>query len=368
VTFVVALAVSAALISTAVDTRRPVADTRPGPLVTVQMAGGSTFFEDSGVRAELRRRGIALASDTSLGSRQICAEPSLAARFDVADSGSQDAAACVTQKLRDAGRNPVESNPFSTPMVILTYNPIVKLLKTLHLVTQAGRITIFNVRAYLRVVDAGTQWVGIRGNRTYPNDSRILLWTADPRFANSGGMFAAIAYSAQNANGDPVTDVQPGDHRLAVIRKSFTELGSLDIDSTDLLRKFLTEGMDAYPMIMVYESYYIQALLDGLASPQSGITVMYPDPDVISDSTLVSWTPHGNQMTALLATPALAAIEEQHGYRTSRDSSDSSGFVRYMAARGITVPSLNTLSESLQFVRLPTEASLQKLIDAVTPG
>jgi hypothetical protein len=361
-----ALAVSAALISAAADIHRPVADARPVPVVTVQMAGGSTFFEDPRVLAELRRLGINLMAETSLGSRQICADPTLANTFDAAASGSENAAACILRKLTKAGLNPDESKPFSTPMVIVTYNPIVKLLKTLGVVTQAGGITIFHVRAYLHVVDIGTQWVNIPGNRDYPNDNRVLLTTADPQSSNSGGIFAAIAYSAQNNSGDPVTDVRPGDPHVAVIRKCFTELGSLETDSTFLLRKFLTDGIDgAYPMIMVYESYYIQALLNGTAKQQSGVTVMYPDPDVLSDNTVVSWTPHGNQLTPLLTTPAMAALEEQLGYRTS---SDSSGFVSYMAARGITVPSFNTLRAILQIVKLPTEANLQKLIDAVTRG
>jgi hypothetical protein len=337
---------------------------RPLPLVTVQVAGSSTFFDDPAVRAELRRQGIVL-EETSAGSRQVCAEPSLAARYDVANSGSQDSASCVVQKLTAAGLNPHKSNPFSSPMVILTYDPIVALLKTLGVVKQANGITIFDVREYLDVVKAGTQWASIKGNLTYLNRSRILLGTTDPRFSNSGGMFATIAYSAQTKDNHPPTDPQPGDSRVALIRECFSEQGSMDTHTPDLIRQFITDGMDAYPMVMAYEDDYIQALLSGLAGPKSGITVMYPNPDVISDNTLVSWTPHGNMMTALLTKPAMAAAEEQHGYRTS---GDSSGFVSYMAARGITVPNLNALHTSLQFAGLPTDTSLQELINEVVPG
>lgn len=346
------------------DPRPPHLVTAQIPLVTVQMAGSSSFFDDSKVRGELRRHGIGL-QETSSGSLEACAEPSLAARYDVANSGSQDSATCVVRKLTAAGLNPHKSNPFSSPMVILTYDPIVKLLKTLGVVTQANGITIFDVSKYLDVVKAGRQWTSIKGSQTYPSHSRILLGTTDPRFSNSGGMFAAIAYSAQTKDHHPPTDPQPGDPLVAVIRDCFSEQGSMNTHTPDLIRQFVTDGMDAYPMVMAYEDDYIQARLSGLAGPKSGITVMYPNPDVIADNTLVSWTPQGNKMTALLTTPTMAAAEEQHGYRTS---GDSSGFVSYMTAKGITVPNLNALSASLQFANLPTDTSLQELINEVVPG
>jgi hypothetical protein len=332
-------------------------------VLTVQMAGSSTFFSDPVAQAELLRQGF-VVQETSLGSRQVCGEPSLVQRYDVANSGSQDAAACVVEKLTAADLDPHKTNPFSSPMVIITYTPIVQLLEKIHVVTEVHGIAIFNVRAYLDVVRSGKRWTSIQGNTTYPNQSLILLSTTDPRFSNSGGMFAAIAYAAQNSD-DPVTDLKPDDPYLKVIKQCFAELGSLNTHTPDLLQQFLTEGMDAYPMAMVYESDYIYTKLSGQAGPGSQIRVMYPDPDVISDNTLVSWTPRGNMLTSLLTSPTMASFEEEHGYRTS---GDSSGFVTYMAAKGIKVPSLNSYNTGLQFARMPTEASLQVLISAVAPG
>jgi hypothetical protein len=330
-------------------------------VVTVQMAGSSTFFGDPAAQAELLRQGI-VVQETSLGSLQICSEPSLAQRYDVTNSGSQDAAACVVQELTKDGLDPHKSNPFSSPMVIITYDPIVALLEKIGVATQVGGLTIFNVRKYLSVVKSGMRWTDIAGNSAYPNQSLILLRTTDPRFSNSGGMFAAIAYAAQN-NNDPVTDMRPGAPLLPVIRESFAEQGSMNTHTPDLLQEFLTEGMDAYPMAMIYESDYIYTRLQ--LGPKSGITAMYPDPDVISDNTLVSWTPKGNMLTTLLTSPAMAVFEERHGYRTSSDSDD---FVSYMKAKGITVPSLDRFNPGLQFAGMPTEASLQALIADVVPG
>jgi hypothetical protein len=356
VVFAVALVASSSVISGAAYVRRPV------PVLTVQMAGSSAFFSDPVVQAELLRQGF-VVQETSLGSRQVCGEPLLAQRYDVAIFGTQDSAACVLKELTSVDHlDPHKTTPFSSPMVIITYSPIVQLLEQIHVVTMDNGIAIFNVLKYLAVVHSGVRWAGIKGNYTYLSQRPILVATTDPRFSNSGGMFAAIAYAAQNGD-DPVTDLNPG--YLSVIKQSFAELGSMDTHTPDLVQQFLTEGMDALPMAMVYEDDYVFAKLSGEVGPGSQIMVMYPDPDVISDDTLVSWTPGGNKMTSLLTSPAMVSFEEEHGYRTSRDSS---GFVNYMAPRGIKVPSLNSYDPSLQFVSLPTETSLKALINAVVPG
>jgi hypothetical protein len=353
---------SGGIVSGAAYARRHGAVAQSRPVVTIQMAGSSTFFSDPVVQAELLRQGL-VVQETSLGSRQVCGEPSLGQRYDVANSGSQDAAACVLQELTADGLNAHKSNPFSSPMVIITHQPIVNLLWRLGVVKKVGGIRIFDVRKYLHLVSIGERWSDIAGNSEYFNKSRILVATTNPLLSNSGGMFTAIAYAAQN-NGDPFTLLRPGDQRLAVIRQCFAELGNLDTHTPDLLRHFLTEGIDAYPMAMVYESDYIFTLLSGQPGLNTDLTVMYPNPDVISDNTLVSWTPRGNAFTSLLTAPAMQAFEERHGYRTS---GDSTGFVSYMAAKNVHVPDLNKYNADLQFASLPSSASLQTLIDAVYP-
>jgi hypothetical protein len=337
----------------------------PLPPVTVKMAGSSTFFDEASVLSKLSQLGVTL-QQTSLGSRQECKVPGLIAKFDVAGSGSDDAASCVERLVTAAGRVPHKVSPYSSPMVIMTHAPIVAALEKIPgLVTQANGLTIFNVEAYLKVFTSGEEWVNIPGNSSYPSLSRILLWTTDPRNSNSGGMLAAIAYAAQNANDDPVTTLLPGDPRVRVIKSLFTELGNLPTHTPDLLRELLTGGMDGIPMALIYESDYLGAVLAHDIPASSDITVMYPNPDVITQDTLVSWTPEGERLTNLLTASAMQAAEEAHGYRTLQDEGSFAG---YMAARGITVPSLSALLRELQFARLPTESSLEALINAVTAG
>jgi hypothetical protein len=268
----------------------------------------------------------------------------------------------VIQKVTEAGLSPQVTIPFWSPMVIITYTPIVKLLEQIHVVTKVRGIAIFNVLAYLDVVRSGELWANIPGNTTYPSQSPILVSTSNPQDSNSGGTLAAIAYAAQHSD-KPVGALKPDDPYLKVIRQCFTEQGNMDTHTPYLISQFLTSGMDDTPMAMIYESDYIFTKLSGEAGPQ--VTVMYPDPDVISDNTLVSWSPSGEKLTNLLTTLPMTHFEEEHGYRTPIDSND---FMKYMATKGITVPSVNSYNPGLQFVPLPTAPNLQALINATFPG
>lgn len=338
------------------------------------MAGSSGFFSDPAVQQELLNDGFDV-QETPLGSLEICKVPDLAKHYDVTNSGSADSAACLLNQAAGGGSqtgNPspaplakvkaIRTIPFSSPMAIIAYDPVIALLKKIGVVSTVGRLTIFHVAAYLREVKSGMLWSDIPGNTAYPVQSPILLQTTDPQRSNSGGMFAAIAYAAQS--GSLTAPPRQGDSRLTVIRKSFEAQGELQTHTPFLLQLFLTQGMTGCPMALVYENDAL-TIKQQLADVRTGVTVMYPDPDLIADNTLFSWTSAGDALTALLQTPRLQDFEKQHGYRTSSDLTD---FASYMASRGITVPSLNPASPGLKVVPMPTAVTLQALINMVAPG
>jgi hypothetical protein len=331
-------------------------------LTTVHMAGGNPIFNpDQQVIQDLRAQHIDLQPGAPVGSREMCAIPGLLTNFDAGDSGSEQSTQCIQDLGKKAGK-PVQVAPLWTGlMVIVTYKPIVALLTKLGIASVKNGITVFDVAKYLRVFASGERWSDIPGNTSYPNRSRILLWTTNPKQANSGGMFAAIAYAAQGNSGGAPESVGPSDRYVPVIRDLLTELGSLEPHSPFLLNKFLSSGMGEYPMAMVYESYYLSAVLHHTAQDPN-LTVMYPTPDVEPDETVTSWTTDGGKLITALKSKQLTTDAEAYGYRTVADKAD---FVKYMKARGIDVPDLDNLANTLQFVPLPTEAVLEELINAV---
>jgi hypothetical protein len=329
----------------------------------VLVAGDSALFSDPAIRSELLRHGIMVQS-TALGSVQLCGLPRLTAFYDAEISASAYTQSCVEQELARAGRVPYVATPDESPLVIVTHRPIAALLARIGVVTQVNGLPVFNVAAYLRVVASGTRWSGIAGNAVYPSQSPILLQTSNPSTSDSGALFAALAYAAQN-NDEPLTTLQPGDPRVRIIRSMFTELGGTTPSTALLLNEFLTEGMAGLPMALTYESSYLSAAISGEIPRKSDVVVMYPDPDVITQDTLVSWTPAGRVLATILASPLVTARERSLGYRTD---ADESGFTASMAARGITVANLSAGNKDLSFIPLPSAASLRALISAVTSG
>jgi hypothetical protein len=339
---------------------------------TVQMVGNDVLFSDPGVARELRRQGL-VVKQTLPGSRTACTDTRVIADYDFSDT-SAEASSCFKSLALRAGKLPDVYNPYAGLMVIITYSPVVTLLKGLGVASEAynsttvknhhkvkNYITVFDVAKYLKVFASGKRWADIPGNTTYPSRNRILLWTTNPKQSNLGGMLADIAYAAQ-AGGDPPTSIGPDDKRVPVIRSLFTELGELQDFSVTLLNQFLAGGMGEYPMAMVYESQYLSTRLTGIATDPS-LTVMYPTPDVSTQDALVAWTPAGKRLIEALKSPQIAALEKGEGYRTAADKAE---FVRYMASRGLFVPDLNQLEVAgVQFSNLPTADVLTKLINAV---
>jgi hypothetical protein len=296
------------------------------------------------------------------------------ANYDFSDT-SKESSSCFRSLAQKAGKVPDVYIPYEGLMVIVTYKPIVGLLEKLGIASEVkvgkGKkgITVFDVAKYLKVFARGTRWTEIPGNKTptpgnknfYPNHSRILLWTTNPKESNLGGMLADIAYVAQTG-GDPPTSIGPHDPHVPVIRSLFTELGELQNHSVPLLNQFLASGMGEYPMAMVYESQYLSSVLTGVAKDPT-LTVMYPTPDVSSEDALVAWTPAGKRLIDVLRSRQIAALLQAEGYRTV---GDKAGFVGYMASRHISVADLNELEQAgVQFSNLPTAEVLTKLINAV---
>jgi hypothetical protein len=329
------------------------------PVTTVQMLGSDALFNDPSVVQELKRQGI-VVQQTLRDSRAVCSDAAMIAGYDLSDT-SEGAAPCYEELAQKAGKNPDVYNAYGGLMVIVTYTPIVALLERLHIAHEAHGITVFNVAEYLKVFASRKRWTDIPGNKTYPSNSRILLWTTDPKESDLGEMLADILYAAQNGDGPPIS-IGPHDLRVPVISNLFANLGTLQNYSLDLLEQVLSGGMGECPMATVYESQYLTAVLTGEAQDPN-LTFMYPTPDASSEATLVAWTPAGKKLIDALKSPAMAATEEAEGDRTA---ADKARFVRYMAGRGIAVPDLDELEQAgIQSTNLPTPEILQELVNAV---
>lgn len=299
------------------------------PVVTVTGVIGSEkvpFFTDPRVQAAFRSHHLDVRVDPA-GSWQIAETVNLG-DYDFAFPSSAPAA----DKLLAAHPTPRTYTPFSSPMAIATFAPIVDLLTKAGIVAAGTRT--FDVRAYLDLAAKGTRWDQLPGNTTFPARKNVLLSTTAPCSSNSGAMYLSIASYVANAD-TVVGDAAATAHVLPAVEPLFRDQGYLPPSSGVLFDDYLSTGIGKVPMGLVYEAQYLAEGLsaDSVLTPDARL--LYPSPTIYSKHTLVPLKPVGDQVGELLSSDKdLVALEAQFGWRTA----DPRPFTDAIRARGLPAP------------------------------
>jgi hypothetical protein len=207
--------------------------------------------------------------------------------------------------------------------------------------------------AYMRLVDKNTRWKDLPGNTTYPVNKSILITSTDVRKSNSAAMYLSLA--AYVANGDNIVEndaqVVPLMDRLSPL---FLRQGFVASSSEEPFEDYLVQGMGKSPMVMIYESQFIQraAALDGSITPD--MVLMYPDPTIFSKHTLVGLTASGTRLgDFLLNDPEMRTLATEYGFRTT----DTAAFTKFVTDHKLTVP-----ASLINVIDPPTYETLESMI------
>jgi hypothetical protein len=304
------------------------------------------FFKDPRVLAALRRGGFDVTVSTA-GSRQIAGADLSKEAF------AFPAGVPAAEKIRHDHAGSKAIVPFYTPMAIATWKPIVDLLTKAGVVTTAGDLTTLNVAAYMKLVDTNTRWKDLPGNATYSVNKSILITTTDVRKSNSAAMYLAL--TSYVANGDNIvengTAVDPLIDRL---KQLFLRQGFVASSTEEPFNDYLVQGMGKTPMVMIYESQFIQkaAAADGSITPD--MVLMYPDPTIFSKHTYVGLTPDGIRLGDFLSTdPELRTLATEYGFRTT----DTAAFTKFVTDHKLAVP-----ANLVNVIDPPTYETLEAMI------
>jgi len=318
-------------------------------LETVRGVIGSeklAFFADQRVRDAFARHGLKVEVDPA-GSRQIANSVDLN-RYDFAFPSSAPAAEQI-QRARGAGRTYA---PFSSPMVIATFDPIVSLL-TAEGVVRPGRV--FDVAKYLELTAAETRWDQLPGNTAYPARKNVLVTTTDPRDSNSAAMYLAITSFV--ANGGVVASPEAEAKVLPAVGKLFLEQGYTQSTSDGPFEDYLSTGMGKTPMVLAYEAQFVDRVVRGDSTIRPGMTLLYPSPTVLSKHTLVPLRPSGDKVGELLTTDAdLGKLAATFGFRTA----DPRYFDQVVEEHGVAVP-----ETVVDVVEPPSYETLERMLEAI---
>ena len=320
----------------------------PAPAVLHGLIGSEKdpFFKDPRVVAALRRGGFTVGVTTA-GSRQIAG----------ADLSKEDfafpAGVPAAEKIRTDHAGSKAFVPFFTPMAIGTWKPIVDLLTSAGVVHTVGDVTTFDVAAYMKLVDRNIRWRDLAGNTTYAVNKSILITSTDVRKSNSAAMYLAL--TSYVANGDNIVQ---NDAEAATIMDRLSPLflrqGFVASSSEEPFEDYLVQGMGKSPMVMIYESQFIQraAAADGSITPE--MVLMYPDPTIFSKHTFVGLTANGIRLGDFLTNdPEMRTLATDFGFRTT----DPAAFTKFVADHKLAVP-----STIINVIDPPTYETLEAMI------
>jgi hypothetical protein len=304
------------------------------------------FFKDPRVVAALKRGGFDVTVTTA-GSRQIAGKDLSAEDF------AFPAGVPAAERIRRDHAGSQAFVPFYTPMAIATWTPIVDLLTAAGIVHESAGIRTFDVEAYMALVDANTRWKDLPGNTTYPVNKSILITSTDVRKSNSAAMYLSLA--AYVANGDNIVEndaeVAPLMDRLAPL---FLRQGFVASSSEEPFLDYLVQGMGKSPMVMIYESQFLQRAASGDGSITADMALVYPTPTILSKHTFVGMTANGIKLGDFLTNDAeMRSLATEYGFRTN----DTAAFRAFVQQHKLTVP--DTL---LDVIDPPTYETLESMI------
>lgn len=277
------------------------------------------FFNDPRLQAVLRKNGLAVQFE-KVGSRAIAQRTDLKS-FDFAHPAGAPAALRIQQASKSAGAAPQIFTPFFTPMVVASWKPLLPTLKREGLVKlEAGTYYLINMAKLVAMMDTGVRWKDLAGNTEYAVSKSVLVSSTDVRSSNSGAMYLSLASYIANGNNVVQSDAEL-QKVLPLMSSIFLKQGFQESSSAGPFDDYVSMGMGKAPMVMIYESQYLEYLARQAAAkvaPNPDMMLLYPQPTIFSKHVFVGISPRGIKLGQLLETdPELQALAVEYGYRTS---------------------------------------------------
>lgn len=301
------------------------------PLTVVHGVIGSEkqpFFNDPDVQAVFHRNGLDVQVDTA-GSRAIATTVDLS-HYDFAFPAGVPAG----QKIKTDKKAAATYVPFFTPMAVATFKPILQILEANGIAKDQGGYVTLDMQAYMTLVARNARWSDLSANSAYNVNKPVLITSTDVRTSNSAAMYLSLASYVANGN-NIVADDTTAQAITPKVAPLFLRQGFTETSSEGPFQNYLSIGMGATPMVMIYEAQFLalQAAKDRALTPD--MVLMYPSPTVDSKHTLVPLDSHGNQVGQLLSQDKdLQRLAVKYGFRTS----DPAAFANYLSAHGVAQP------------------------------
>ena len=305
-------------------TVRPTPTVQP-KLPQVHIVGSVNLLTDTDVRQELRKTLGLDVTATQLGSSGILQRLPFQ-RYKVYYLPNQIATQQVQDKLSKLNLANKTFPIFRSRLVVATYKPIADLLHTLGVasaVNPKDRIGTIDLAKYVAMVNAGTTWEQIPGNKNgqvFASNAPVTFATPDPQQSAISQLFAAEA--AYAVNGDRVpTDAATAARLAQEISPIFSAQPAMETAADTAFEDWRSaDDMAANPATLTYENQYVQdELIDQRTGQQTGsklikddMVLLYLTPEAFDVDSLIGVSGTGDEVAAaFMSDPKITALTEQ---------------------------------------------------------
>lgn len=245
---------------------------------------------------------------------------------------------------------------FSTPLAIATWTKLLPVFQANDLVTKNGEVYELNLDHAVPLMLNGTKWNQLKNNTVFSVPKSFLVNTPDIRqSATAANYLAALAYVMNGREVPGIANAADFGKKLApvILKQGFQE-GTLAGPFED----YLGTGMGKAPMVLIYESQFVQAVLENKIVKDKHILV-YPKPNIVLKHVVVAKNAAGKKFAELLAqNPTIQAVAAKYGFRTT----DSAMFQEQMKKVNLS------FYDILDIAEMPNTAVLNEISKPTLEG
>ncbi|MES2934143.1 MAG: hypothetical protein V4805_11730 [Pseudomonadota bacterium] len=304
---------------------------------TVKLLTGSAkfaFLKDPALAAILQKQGITLDLVKSGAFEQDQAK---VGELDAAWPAGANVAADWSGLMKGSATYPI----FSTPLAIASWKALMPVFEKNGIAKMSGPTHgDFYLEKSLPLMLNATRWNQLKDNDVFNFNKSFLVNTPDLRKSNTGALYiAALAY-IQNGNEVP-QDIAKAEAMAEKLSPLITRQGFQEGTLAGPFEDYIGQGMGKAPLVLIYESQFIEAKRGGKLSDKH--ILLYPQPGLVLKHVFVGKSEAGKKLGELLSTnPEIQKIAAQYGFRTN----DPAVFNAEAKALGLDAPELLNLAES----------------------
>jgi hypothetical protein len=306
-------------------------------MTQVRLLTGSakfSFMKDPKLTEILAKEGIEVVlSKTGATTTDVAR----AQEFDAVWPAGANAASDFSTAWKSTNTYPV----FSTPLALASWKQLLPVLESNGLAKKIGATHgEFYLEKALPMMLAGKRWNQLKDNTVFDVNKGFLVNTPDIRKSSTGGLYIATLAYILNGHDAP-TSVTAGETLANTLSPMITRQGFQEGTLAGPFEDYVGQGMGKAPLVLVYESQFVEAKRDGKLRDTH--ILLYPRPGMVLKHVLVARTDAGKRLGEILANNVEAQkIAAQYGFRTNNPAI----FADSMKQLGLDSPDLIDVADA----------------------